>query len=140
MKRKIFKSVWSFLLIALMATSCSSPFHSRSLVSHVNISQRSLNSLVSSDSGAVVSCCAGSSGEAKCVGGLYCGACKTCEYCEYCNSGGSCSVCAGSVAPASTSRYGSSSQGQISFWTDTVIGGSIQIYVDGEYIGELDSY
>ncbi len=126
------------LLMAILFTACAPRLLQKNLVSHSISSKASLASQVSTDSAAVASCCSGL-GEAKCVGSSYCNACSTCEYCEYCNSGGSCGVCASSSKPAS---YGSSSSGsgQISFWTDQAISSSIQIYVDGEYVGKLDSY
>jgi hypothetical protein len=127
------------LLLAILFTACASNLHQRKLVSHVISSVPSLSSHASTDSGAAASCCSGS-GEAKCIGSSYCNACSTCEYCEYCNSGGSCGVCARSSAPASYGSSSSSGSGQISFWTDMVNGGSIKIYVDGEYVGELESY
>lgn len=109
-------------------------------------------------------CCAGNK-EARCVGSAYCNACTSCKSCAYCTNGGSCGVCGGgrsnpttptrpsnssspsynrsnlSNSPGSSGGSGSSNHGaQVSFWTDIELRGEIRLYLDGEFIGVLDTY
>lgn len=95
-------------------------------------------------------CCSDNEG-GRCVGKTYCSACSNCSQCAYCNSGGSCGVCSGGSNRNSSTRSGTKSSsspntsfkrgyGQVSFWTNIPLRGDIRIYIDGDYIGLLDSY
>ncbi len=146
---KTLKQILFILLGAVSIQACTS---TSAQLRHSELHSSSIanNSLVavSTDSLSSTSCCS-ENGKGKCLGKAYCTACSNCSQCAHCNSGGSCGVCAGrsnrnsSTGTRTYSRPNSTFsgvKGQVSFWTNISLQSKIDIYIDGAYVGSLDSY